>query len=214
MPRNTFYIFAGHAKMVKNDGAIESAQPIATNRVEKVDGFTRLKGFPWLSQLDNHYNPFGSCNVTSAAMCLAFWGVKGDGSYAQLEDQIYRRMTDRRWSRHSPYDLKKAIESYPGMVDDFTERGTLDMIRRSIDQGRPVILHGYWTAFGHIVCCTGYSSAHFLIQDPNGEWFPSGYRRDLSGQNNVYKINTLARLVSPESAANPRNVFMHSVYRI
>ncbi|HLO51488.1 MAG TPA: C39 family peptidase, partial [Kamptonema sp.] len=47
---------------------------------------------PYLSQLDNENNPYGSCNVTCVAMCLGFLGhpLVDPVTNQQLEDELYQ----------------------------------------------------------------------------------------------------------------------------
>lgn len=173
-----------------------------------------LKNFPYFSQLDNRNNPHGSCNVTSVAMCLAYFGIKGDGSQPQLEDQMYKRCIDRGWSRHSPYGLKALVESY-GFVDDFTEKGTLADIRKAIDENKPCIVHGYFTRSGHIVTICGYDDQGFIVNDPYGEAFFDGksyyYDTNRSGKQLHYSTKMISVLCSPESVSKPNNIFLHRI---
>jgi uncharacterized protein YvpB len=168
---------------------------------------------PYLSQLDNQNNPTGSCNVTSISMTLLFFGIHGDRSYPQLEDQLYRRCEDNGWSRHCPYDLQKLAQSYPGVRDDFTENGTLNDIRQSIDAGMPCVLHGYFTRFGHIIVVKGYDDSGFIVNDPYGEWCSWGYDCGVSGESLHYSSALIANVCSPESAALPSNIWLHRISR-
>ena len=157
-----------------------------------------LDNFPYKSQLDNGFNPYGSCNVTS---------------YEQLEDQMYRRCLDRGWSRHSPHDLKLLAESYPGIKDDFTDRGTFKDIKQALASNCPVVLHGYFTRFGHIITAKGFDDYGIIANDPYGEWFEGGYDTSVSGENLAYSWGLVARKCSPESVANPQHIWMHKLYR-
>ena len=47
----------------------------------------QISDFPYHTQLNNLNNPTGSCNVTSIAMCLAYFGVTAPTG--QLEDELY-----------------------------------------------------------------------------------------------------------------------------
>ena len=165
---------------------------------------------PYFSQLDNAYNPSGSCNVTSVAMCLYYLGIRGTGE-GQLEDQLYKRCADYGWSRHDPNGLKQLIESYPNMTDTLTYRGTFKNIKHSIDIGSPVIIHGYFTRSGHIIVIKGYDNSGFYVNDPNGEWFSDGYDNKASGANLHYSYDMMARLASPESIKEPTNCLIHMV---
>lgn len=171
---------------------------------------------PYFSQLDNKFNPAGSCNVTSMAMCLYYHGIRGNGSEKQLEDQIYKRFVDLNLSRHSPHDIKTVLETYPNIGDTFTKNGTPRTIIESIERGNPVILHGYFTRFGHIIVVTGYDNTGYIVNDPYGEVFldENGnpyYRTDLRGERLHYSYSLINRLCSPESPKNPKNFWVHSV---
>jgi hypothetical protein len=108
-------------------------------------------------------------------MALYYCGIRGDGSQKQLEDQLYKRCEEKGLSRHSPWDLKELIESYPGCKDDFTENGSLPLIRKALDEEKVCIVHAYTTGFGHIFVINGYNDRGFICQDPWGEWSPWWY---------------------------------------
>jgi GH24 family phage-related lysozyme (muramidase) len=168
---------------------------------------------PYFSQLDNSYNPTGSCNVTCVAMCLCYLGLPRP-SGSQLEDQLYRKLEELGRSRHNPYDLKYLIETYPGYKDIFRENGTFAGIKTSINAGNPVIIHGYFTRFGHIIVIRGYDSTGFLVNDPYGEWFSTGYDTSRSGERLHYSYDLIARTCSPESRSNPTNIWYHTVFKV
>lgn len=149
------------------------------------------------------------------AMVLHYHGIRGDGSERQLEDQIYKRFLAMGLSRHDPYHIKRVLESYPGIQDDFTERGRFVDIHDAILQNKPVIIHGYFTPFGHIVVIRGYDNEGFFVNDPYGEFFLKGryYRTDLTGRNKRYSKNLIAQICSPESARDPQHLYIHRVGR-
>ncbi|MFN9693627.1 MAG: C39 family peptidase [Synechococcaceae cyanobacterium] len=168
---------------------------------------------PYLKQLDNKNNPYGSCNVTCVAMCLQFFGVKPPPG-KQLEDVLYEKMESLGRSRHNPYDLQYLINTYPGNFKDiFREDGGFRDIQASIDAGHPVIIHGYFTSFGHIIVVRGYDDKGFIVNDPYGEWFSTGYDNSRTGANLHYSYNMIANTCSPESKANPKNIWFHSVLK-
>ena len=48
----------------------------------------------------------------------------------------------------------------------------------SLAQGKPVIIHGYFTGFGHVLVVTGYKNGQYIVNDPAGKWnqsFKGGY---------------------------------------
>lgn len=172
-----------------------------------------LHDFPYKSQLDNEFNPYGACNVTSIAMCLYWLGIHGDGSFDQLEDQMYQRCLERGLSRHDPYDLKKLAESYPGIQDKFSQTATLTDVRQALTSNNPVVLHGYFTKFGHIIVAKGFTDRHLIVNDPYGEWFEWGYDTQANGEELLYSWGLIARKCSPESIGKPKHIWMHRISR-
>ena len=151
----------------------------------RADGSVRLK-VPFFTQLDNVNNPHGSCNVTSVAMCMAYFGHPGiNGSGVQLEDELYQFMLDRGLSRHSPTDLAHLLQLY-GYQDDFQADAKWEEVKSWLEQGKPCIVHGWFTASGHIVTIIGYCDQGWIIHDPYGKWSPSGYDTYTSGAGLVY----------------------------
>jgi hypothetical protein len=172
----------------------------------------QLKNFPYFSQLDNLNNPSGSCNVTAIAMCLHYLGIKPPRS-GQLEDEMYEKMIAMGLNRHDPLHLKRLAESYPGIKDEFTNTGTLEDIRHALDEGKPCVIHGYFTSFGHIVVVVGYHDTGLIVHDPYGEWFESGYDTATSGEGLHYSYGMISRLCSPESVQSPRDIWLHRIYK-
>lgn len=164
---------------------------------------------PYFSQLDNKYVPGGTCNVTSVAMCLAFFGIVGDGSERQLEDQLTQKCWAEQWDRHSPYDLAKLF-AWKKIPHRFTERATFAEVKKHLDNGKPCIFHGWFTRSGHIVAVRGYDdSAYggkgaFVLNDPAGEWHNWGYSG--SGEGVRYSYELINRLCCPDG-----NLWCHFV---
>lgn len=166
----------------------------------------RLTKFPYLSQLDNLNNPYGSCNVTSCAMVLNHYGIKGSGR-GQLEDQLYRWLVDRGLSRHSPYDLERLINEVGApynIKDSFTSRATWDEVNAHIDSGKPIISHGYFTRFGHIIVVWSRNEQGYIVHDPYGECcydHASGrtwYETNKSGEGLQYSYRMMRSLCGPD----------------
>ncbi|MEG4323217.1 MULTISPECIES: C39 family peptidase [unclassified Microcoleus] len=137
-------------------------------------------GIPYRSRMDNLYNPTGTCNVTSIAMCLDFLRVPRRQKTGQYEDELYQYAIDKGYSRWEPKDLAKIVRDY-GAQDYFTENATIDDVQDWLASGNPAVIHGYFTSFGHIIVVAGYDSEGFFVHDPYGEWFPTGYDTTVSG---------------------------------
>ncbi|MGC9502992.1 C39 family peptidase [Baaleninema sp.] len=163
----------------------------------KPDGSVKLD-VPFLSQLDNTNNPYGSCNVTCVSMCMAYFGhPTKNSSGQQLEDELYQFMLDRGLSRHSPHDLEQLLKLY-GYQDDFQEAAKWDEVKAWLRQGKPCITHGWFTSSGHIVTIIGYNDSGWIINDPYGKWSRSGYDTYASGAGVVYSYADLKDVCGPD----------------
>lgn len=172
--------------------SVRSTLPIA-------DG--KLLDIAYKSQTDNKLNPTGACNVTSTAITLEYWGIKG-GGLDQFEDELYEWLEVNGLSRHDPNHLARLINAY-GCRDDFTTRATIYQIKAAIDNGNPVIIHGYFTSFGHIIVVVGYNSKGLICHDPYGEWTSEGYIRNNGsnprrGEAIVYSYGLIDRVCLPD----------------
>jgi uncharacterized protein YvpB len=134
---------------------------------------------PHYSQLDNEFHPTYTCNLTKAAMCLAYHGIKPK-QRVQLEDELYEYARDNKLSRHVPEDIASIIKAH-GCQDRFTYNATIEEVKESIDNGNPCILHGMFTRSGHIVVVRGYDFRGLIVNHPYGEFFRSGYDTSVSG---------------------------------
>ena len=147
---------------------------------------------PHLTQLDNVYEPYASCNVTSLAMCLIYWGIEFP-KYMQPEDFLLQRAVDQGLNRFTVTGIKQLAESFKSITDNVTEQGTLQDIRDSIDKGWPVILHGFFTSPGHIIVVAGYTEDGFIVNDPYGEIMGlSRYDTSKSGKRLHYSNSLIA----------------------
>jgi uncharacterized protein YvpB len=188
-----------------------------------VDGFVREKKVPvrradsvvlevpYLSQLDNKFRPHGTCNVTAIAMCLSYLAIEPREKGTQLEDELYLYMHDHGLNRHSPRHLEKVVHAY-GRQDQFREDATFSEIIAWINQGNPVVVHGYFTRSGHIVTVVGHKPDGLIIHDPYGLWLGGDrYDTSKSGEFVKYTFADLARVLSPESPKNPRHIWAHFI---
>ncbi|MGI0483877.1 C39 family peptidase [Pantanalinema rosaneae CENA516] len=193
--RNTWYAFTPDIQFIQRQAQVVNISYTPPNPGGLPS--TKRLNVPYKSQLDNVYNPTGACNVTSFAMVMAYFQIRGNTSIRQLEDELYVYMENNGLSRWDPLDLAKMSRAY-GLVNDFTMSANLADIRKAIAEGRPCIIHGYFTSFGHIIVVRGYDQFGFFVNDPYGEWTSSGYRNDLTGENLHYSNALIQRKCSPE----------------
>ena len=199
-PRNTWFVYGYHVQLIDSQGKVVYSKPLpAPAPPPGALPASKLLNVPYKSQLDNAVNPTGACNVTSFAMVMAYLKIPQRTGAVQFEDELYRYMDASKLSRHEPEDLAKMAKAY-GVKDDLTLRGSQADIRKAIAEGRPCIVHGYFTSFGHIVVIRGYNQSGFYVNDPYGEWTASGYLTDQSGQNLFYSNSLIQSKCSPEGS--------------
>lgn len=155
----------------------------------------------WLNQID----PTGSCNVSCLAMALDALGIK------VTPDALYKR-AQAKGLIVTVTDTLTILAAEYGVVDKFTSGGTFEAIKKAIDLHRPVILRGYFTKAGHIINVKGYDKNGLIVNDPWGEWWPTGYDNYASGENLHYSWNLIGRTCSPESPNNPQHIWFHQLY--
>lgn len=186
--RNTWVAYKPHVEILQDDGLKVVGNFKAG---DKLPTEVRLP-IPYFSQRDNAYRPSGTCNVTSVAMCLYYYGVRPKRQSHQLEDELFEEVTKRGWSRHSHDHLRQLFNAY-GMKGNFKMAAPWEEVKRHLANGDPVIYSGKFTKFGHIIVLRGYDEKGWWVNDPWGEYFASGYR-NKSGENLHYSYDLLRRL--------------------
>jgi Peptidase_C39 like family len=131
---------------------------------------------PYFNQLANAANPYGTCNVSSLAMALAYSGA-AQKSADRFPDELNDYCVSQALDRHDPQALAQIARDY-GMVDTFTTQATISQVKEWLVQGNVAVVHGYFTSEGHIICLIGFDETGFWVNDPYGEWFPGGYDRN------------------------------------
>jgi hypothetical protein len=134
-----------------------------------------LPDVPYFYQVDNDLYPGSTCQNTSVAMLLAWFGWAGE------PDDI-----TALWGKdhaQEPVGLAEVFNSY-AMAMGIPQRlvahvdGTIDDVRTLLAEGRPVIVHGYFTAYGHVLVTLAYDGSTYTVNDPAGRWseqFQGGY---------------------------------------
>lgn len=117
---------------------------------------------PYYSQRDyGGAQAWSICGCTSVAMVLSYWGVKID------PDGVLAGWG--KGSCQSPPGCEGVFEANK-LRASHTYKGTWKEIRDQIDQGRPVVIHGRFTASGHIIVIIGYDDKGYWCNDPAGKW--------------------------------------------
>lgn len=207
-----WYVFSPHIRISGG----EPTQPKASNdQKPAISVGAKPKAIklpvPYKSQRDNSNNPDGACNVTSIAMCLEFLGIPRRRSSGQFEDELYGYALGRGLSRHNPNDLATIVRDY-GARDAFDSHATVSAVKDWLASGNPAVTHGYFTKSGHIVVLVGYDDAGFIVHDPYGEWFASGYdRNDPVGKNDKGKFRHYSYDLIHQTCAYDGEFWVHFI---
>lgn len=129
---------------------------------------------PYECQNDNGTGLGGStCQITSAAMVLRYWGAKGKGSGRTTKAlDLLNHYGDYEFAK-SPAGVARIFEDF-GLYARSTESGTVAEMKQHLDAGRPLVVNGFFT-HGHVVVFTGYDATGFFVNDPNGDWNGAPY---------------------------------------
>lgn len=181
---NTGYLFPSYVKMRRGDKTFE---PLP-NQVEI--------NVPYFSQRDNPRFYWSTCNVTSIAMVLYYYGIRPRWG-GQLEDELLQWCFDR-YGEGSQTDhsvLSSLVRAY-GLESSFSTTRTWAQVKNELANRRPVVIAGEMTASGHIVCAIGYTPQGLIVNDPWGNAL-TGYI-DTEGRKLVYPYNYLDRVAGPD----------------
>jgi ABC-type bacteriocin/lantibiotic exporter with double-glycine peptidase domain len=156
-----------------------------------------LDRFPYLSQLNNQIDPYGSCALTSLAMCLSYMGIVGDGSKLGLPDQLRKLATASSKEKNS-VETMQWLCNLKGIKSRFSETATIQEIKEHILRGKPCVVHGWFTTFGHVIAVYGFDGDSLIVADPYGEYWENGYDTETSGHGLHYSNNLITRLCADE----------------
>ena len=173
-----------------------------------------LREVPYFFQYSNRLNPAQTCQNTSIAMVLAYLGWEGE------PDDI-----TREWGKdfaQEPRNLRYlfnilATDHFLGGALSTTTTGTLEQFRRTVDSGAVVIVHGYFTSYGHVLVVTGRTEdGDYIVNDPAGRWsevFRGGYLPSgvNTGHGIVYDMDRFEAAISTSDGAGFLPLWYHTL---
>jgi hypothetical protein len=126
---------------------------------------------PYYNQYDNKNYPYSTCQNTSIAMVLS-----------HFQFNIYPDDIFMRWGKdiaQSPSGLNYIYRHYAStsLINTYTNASPEDL-RGALSQGYIVIVHGYFTSYGHVLVTRYFDGQHYYVNDPAGKWsgcFKCGY---------------------------------------
>ena len=127
---------------------------------------------PYWDQKLNAVNPYGTCSITSLAMITDYFGLTDPAvlgqrtpDYLNSRFGVLQDVPSLAWGFNTI-----AQEKGSPLRDIGVTNGTLTQLRALASAGKPTIVHGWFTAPGHLLVVTGYDGTHYTVNDPYGVW--------------------------------------------
>jgi uncharacterized protein YvpB len=170
-----------------------------------------VKEVPYYYQYNNTLEPAATCQNTCIAMVLKYFATK-EGKTSNVVASITPDAITKK------YGHKKA-QTVAGLQEVFNQeagtigiqvRGTgsttmsLDAFKAKAANASPLIVHGYFTDFGHILVVLGYDGTHYICNDPAGKWSQKYKFGGYSGNNDTeglavkYEKEVFEKAISPD----------------
>ena len=188
----------------------ESSEAIESNSNSNNNINTEMPlDIPYFNQYDNQISPGATCQNTSIAMVLKYYGWRG-----------YPDLITSEWGRHyaqAPVGLSQLVTRYGEPLRIYSTPHTnadISLLKNILDRGYPVIIHGYFTRSGHVVVVTGYNSNGYYVNDPAGEWnqvFMGGYNGSYNGKNVFYNRIPFESAISTSDGYSYLPIWLHEI---
>ena len=143
--------------------------------------------------------------------------VLGYLGWGGTPDQITSRY-GKDWAQ-SPAGLAALFNTYAdreglSMKIDPVTSGSISGLRAELDRGHPVIIHGYFTSYGHVLVVLGYDASGYYVHDPAGRWseyFKGGYSGGGSGRKAYYSRAAFEAAVGTSNGYSSLPLWYHAL---
>ncbi len=172
---------------------------------------------PYFYQYANKLNKGSSCQNTSLAMLLKYYGVD-----ITPDDITARFGKDKAQSPEglaSVFNTLAAEAGIPQRLESHRD-GSMADLNAQLQAGTPTIVHGYFTGSGHVVLATGYDGSSYTVNDPAGKWsgsFKGGYsgaQSATSGDGVIYSSSSFYSAVGTSNGSSHLPLWWHEVYTV
>ncbi|HEY3351627.1 MAG TPA: C39 family peptidase [Polyangia bacterium] len=168
---------------------------------------------PYFYQGNNALEPWSTCQNTSAAMVLAYYGWQG------VPDDLTAEFgKDLGQTPAGLAGIFNTIAARSGITQRIVghDDGVVADVQALLAAGKPVIVHGYFTAGGHVVVTLGFDGSSYTVNDPAGHWseeFGAGY---LDGDDQVghairYHAAPFEAAIATTDGTSPDVVWYHEI---
>ena len=169
---------------------------------------------PYYYQYNNYYSPSATCQNTSIAMVLNYLGVNvTPDDITARHGKEYAKSPAGLSGLSNQYIREWGVNHQMIPITD----GTISGMKAALDRGFPVIVHGYFTGYGHVLVVTGYDDQGYYANDPAGQWsevFKGGYpfaRNDQVGKNIYYEREAFDLAISSTNGYNFMPLWYHEI---
>ncbi|MCX7943029.1 MAG: C39 family peptidase [Deltaproteobacteria bacterium] len=196
------------------DGTGNNARLIAKTSIHIVV-LEDLPDVPYFCQYKNSLYPSSTCQNTSIAMLLKYYGWNG-----KPDDITNEFGKDYAQSPSGLAEVFNILAKRSGIPKRLIphENGTVQDVKNLLSKGLPVIVHGYFTSYGHVLVILGYRGGKYIVNDPAGKWseiFKGGYDEycDLSnyGPKIEYSATAFEKAIATWDGFTPAPVWYHEV---
>ena len=167
---------------------------------------------PYYYQFNNGLYPSSSCQNTSIAMVLSFLGVN------ITPDDVTREFTKDKAQSVSGFNyvFNTLARRHGVRTIDSHDQGSFAQLKAALDRGEPVVVHGFFTGFGHVLVVTGYDENGYYANDPAGTWsqiFKGGYNNawneSTQGKNIYYRRDAFERAIATYDGYSFTSLYLH-----
>ena len=170
-----------------------------------------IKDVPYFYQYNNHCFPDSTCQNTSIAMLLKYYGWPGN------PDQITKKFGRRKAQNAKGFSK---VFNYYALNYNLDVRIKNDVnvdsvyIKKLLKEGKPVVVHGKFTSSGHIIVLVGFDQDYYYANDPAGKWnqeYNGNYKQRTStnGKYIKYKKEKLLKAMQREYG-----LWIHEIYKV
>ena len=172
---------------------------------------TRFEEVPYFFQYSNRLYPGSSCQNTSVAMVLAYLGW--DGSPDDITSSWGKDYAQSPHNLSSMFNTIARSENLAGRLITDTN-GSLENFRSLASAGEIMVVHGYFTGYGHVLVVLGFDGSHYIVNDPAGLWrgsFRGGYSRSgsLDGRRARYEKTSFEAAIGTSDGQTSLPLWYH-----
>lgn len=183
---NTGYIFPQYVKF-KRGGRTFNPLP---SQVEL--------NVPYFSQRDNPRFYWSTCNVTSIAMVMYYYGVRSKWG-GQLEDELLQWCFNYGGTgSQTDHNVLSALIRAYGFKTSFSTTRYWSDLKNELINRRPVVIGVDTTPSGHIITVIGYNNQGYIVNDPWGDAY-TGYSNS-EGRRIIYSSGYMDQVAGPDGS--------------